>query len=79
MFKSRGVCTRSEGDADVLWGHLCAAGGGVDLHFDLRRLHELWFAASSEQIHRQVAAVARVRPIQKVLKVTQGQGQVDFF
>lgn len=40
--------TWTESDADVLWGHLRAADGGIDLHFDLWLLNELCFTASTE-------------------------------
>lgn len=60
--------TWPESDADVSRGHLRAADGGVYLHLDLRLLDELRLTASLEQLHRQVAAPARCRPIQKVLE-----------
>lgn len=72
MYRSSLSSTWSEGDIDVSWGHLCAADGGVDLHLDLRLLQELRSAPFSEQVHRQVAALARPRPILKVLEVTRG-------
>lgn len=66
--------TRCEGDADVARGHLCAADGGVDLHFDLGVLYELRSTASSLQVHWQVTALVDPCPIQEALEVTQGHG-----
>lgn len=66
------LSTWPEGDADVLWGHLRATGGGIDLHLDLGVLHGLLLTAPPAQVHLQVAALARVRPIRKVLQATNG-------
>lgn len=49
--------TWSEGDADVSWGNLCAADGGVDLHLNLWLLHELQCTAPPEQVNWQVTAL----------------------
>lgn len=61
--------TWSEGDADVLWGHLCTAEGGVDLHLDLWALQELQSTASPAQVHWQITAMTWLNATQEVLWV----------